>query len=258
VAINEPCALCGEERDDILEHSRLYVMKLHPKADSTSTANLTGATNHQYPLCSYCLFRIRSVSDLFAFLRSLKTDAWKLQDEVTIKKSWVELSRLRSKLFWSKIGIWDTDSNIVTTHITPLIDEKLIQKGLNVSNDAIISTPGEIGTRGTPLNIELKEEDLSDYDSANEGITDDATIKFSPNNAQAEVAMESSYEDTSDIVDEITESYGSPDGLEEEKNNDDDYSAPLDEFINDDSEDEDKAQEAQSPERISVVERTIG
>ncbi|KAH3678242.1 hypothetical protein WICPIJ_008877 [Wickerhamomyces pijperi] len=131
VAIASPCSLCGESRDDILEHSRLYTMKFHPK-DTLSTT-LAQTTNTTYPLCSYCLFRVRSTCDIFAFLRSLKTDIWKLNggsshgdlDEVMVKKAWIELARLRCRLFWAKVGIWDVESNIINTKINPSMDDSL-------------------------------------------------------------------------------------------------------------------------------------
>jgi len=133
VAIDQPCALCGEDRNDILEHSRLYVLKVHslktkddsPSANSINTSSTPSSPiiAHQYPLCSYCLFRVRSACDLFAFLRSLKTNIWKLENEISIRKAWLELSRLRSKLFWSKIGIWDLESNIQQTRIYPGTDD---------------------------------------------------------------------------------------------------------------------------------------
>lgn len=118
VAISTPCSLCGESRDDILEHSRLYTMRFHPK-DTLSTT-LAQNVNTTYALCSYCLFRVRSTCDILAFIRSLKTtDIWKLTDEVIVKKAWIELSRLRSRLFWAKVGVWDVETNILTTKITP-------------------------------------------------------------------------------------------------------------------------------------------
>ncbi|KAH3673288.1 hypothetical protein WICMUC_003748 [Wickerhamomyces mucosus] len=131
VAINQPCAICGESRDDILEHSRLHLMKVHAKENSTQ---LNTASYNTYPLCSYCLFRVRSTCELFAFLRSLKSDVWKLNNETMIKKAWIELSRLRSRLFWSKVGIWDIESNIITTKITSSSDDA-IYKSISDQND---------------------------------------------------------------------------------------------------------------------------
>lgn len=136
VAIDQPCAICGEDRNDILEHSRLYILKVHAlKSKEESLSASSGSTPsspiiaHQYPLCSYCLFRVRSACDLFAFLRSLKTDVWKLDSNTSIRKAWLELSRLRSKLFWSKVGIWDLESNIHQTKIYPGTDD-LVYKAL--------------------------------------------------------------------------------------------------------------------------------
>lgn len=135
VAIDQPCAICGEDRNDILEHTRLYILKVHApksKEDSITSINSTPSSPviaHQYALCSHCLFRVRSACELFAFLRSLKTNIWKLDDEISIRKAWVELSRLRCKLFWSKVGIWDLESNIQQTKIYPGTDDQ-VYRGL--------------------------------------------------------------------------------------------------------------------------------
>lgn len=215
VAINEPCSLCGEERNDILEHSRLYIMKVHPKTDSSttsSTSNLSAnpAVN-QYPLCSFCLFRVRSISELFAFLRSLKTDAWKLTDEITIKKSWVELSRLRSKVFWSMIGIWDIEANIVTTNITPSTDESLIkinivQNNTNLNSSEanhIVKPPGELERKGSSLKSEIKADDFASIKSTDE----EAGIpKYDGNHDDSYI----------DVVQDITQSYESGDDTPDE------------------------------------------
>ncbi|ONH69210.1 Rab guanine nucleotide exchange factor SEC2 [Cyberlindnera fabianii] len=140
VAMQEPCALCGEARDDILEHSRLYIMKVYSKQDSTSAVNnVTPAVSHTYPLCSYCLFRLRSVCELFAFLRSLKTDAWKLTNENMVKKAWIELARLRAKLFWAKVGIWDIDSNIVTTKVSTSTEDAVYKSIIGTADPSRMS-----------------------------------------------------------------------------------------------------------------------
>lgn len=151
VAVNQPCALCGEERDDILEHSRLYLLKVHPKAESS----LSPATPVPYPLCSYCLFRVRSACDLFAFLRSLQTDVWKLTDGAVQKKAWIELSRLRAKLLWSKVGIWDVDANIITTKITPSTEDSVYASVTSKTYSAARSPKLE-GHKSLPLANELK------------------------------------------------------------------------------------------------------
>ncbi|SCU96693.1 LADA_0H02256g1_1 [Lachancea dasiensis] len=75
VAIQDPCAFCSESRNDILEHGRLYVFKTLQKSDDGSLT-----LNAQFPLCHYCLLKIRQTCEIFAFLRSLKSGAWHLEN----------------------------------------------------------------------------------------------------------------------------------------------------------------------------------
>ncbi|CEP64349.1 guanine nucleotide exchange factor SEC2 LALA0_S11e02080g [Lachancea lanzarotensis] len=75
IAIQDPCAFCSEGRNDILEHGRLYLLKtLQKNEDGTITPNA------QFPLCHYCLLKIRQTCEIFAFLRLLKSGAWHLED----------------------------------------------------------------------------------------------------------------------------------------------------------------------------------
>ncbi|QEU60231.1 Sec2 [Kluyveromyces lactis] len=74
VAMVEPCAFCGENRNDILEHGRLYIFKTYQKLESGKT-ELT----NQFPVCHYCLLKLRQVCEIFAFLRSLRSGAWHLE-----------------------------------------------------------------------------------------------------------------------------------------------------------------------------------
>ena len=74
VALHEPCAFCGECRDDIIEHARMYVLKTQSKSDD-GTLTIT----NQFPLCQNCLIKVRQTCEIFAFLRSLKLGAWNLE-----------------------------------------------------------------------------------------------------------------------------------------------------------------------------------
>lgn len=74
VAISNPCAFCSESRDDILEHGRLYVLKTLQKMEHGVTE-----TTNQFPLCYYCLVKIRQICKIFAFLRLLKEGVWNLE-----------------------------------------------------------------------------------------------------------------------------------------------------------------------------------
>lgn len=74
VAMLDPCAFCGENRNDILEHGRLYVFKTYQKQEDGKTE-----VQNQLPVCHYCLIKLRQVCEIFAFLRSLKSGAWNLE-----------------------------------------------------------------------------------------------------------------------------------------------------------------------------------
>ncbi|SCV03107.1 LANO_0G02190g1_1 [Lachancea nothofagi CBS 11611] len=75
VAIQDPCAFCSESRNDILEHGRLYVLKTLQKNEDGELE-----TSAQFPLCHYCLLKIRQTCEIFAFLRLLRSGAWHLED----------------------------------------------------------------------------------------------------------------------------------------------------------------------------------
>lgn len=74
VAIQDPCSFCSESRNDILEHGRLYVLRTLQKTEEGTTE-----VNSQFPLCHYCLLKVRQTCEIFAFLRSLKSGAWHLE-----------------------------------------------------------------------------------------------------------------------------------------------------------------------------------
>lgn len=140
IATPDACAICGESRNDSLEHARLYMLKIYSsksqkaksKASANSsttslnessesvnsvTANSTNEYIYTFPLCDFCVLRIRSTCELYAFLRSIKSGVWKFNNEISEKKAWVECTRIRLKMFWSRLGIWDNDPKIVDNKI---------------------------------------------------------------------------------------------------------------------------------------------
>ena len=78
VAVPEPCSICNETRNDTLEHNRLYYMKLPSQSSKRDY--------HSYPLCHYCLLKIRSIGDIFSLLRGVKLGVWKLEKVSLIKQ----------------------------------------------------------------------------------------------------------------------------------------------------------------------------
>ncbi|KAF9872228.1 gdp gtp exchange factor [Colletotrichum karsti] len=87
-----PCSLCGDSRKDE-EHLRTYRFRTS-ESDSAQ----------RYPLCKYCLGRVRSTCDFLNFLRILKDGHWRADDEDAEKAAWEESVRLREQMFWSRIG----------------------------------------------------------------------------------------------------------------------------------------------------------
>jgi hypothetical protein len=87
-----PCSLCGETRKDS-PHLRMHRFKTS-EADSAQ----------RYPLCKYCLNRVRSTCDFLGFLRIVKDGHWRADDADAERAAWEESVRLREQMFWSRIG----------------------------------------------------------------------------------------------------------------------------------------------------------
>lgn len=88
-----PCSLCGEKRKDE-EHARNYRFR-------TSDKDKNGQA---YPLCGYCLGRMRAACDFLGFLRMVRDGYWRTEGEEGIKGAWEESVRLRERMFWARMG----------------------------------------------------------------------------------------------------------------------------------------------------------
>ncbi|KXX73023.1 Rab guanine nucleotide exchange factor sec2 [Madurella mycetomatis] len=88
-----PCSLCGESRkeDEYLRTHRFRISE-------------TDTSQVGYPLCKYCLARVRSTCEFLGFLRIVKDGHWRADDEDAEKAAWEESVRLREQMFWSRIG----------------------------------------------------------------------------------------------------------------------------------------------------------
>ncbi|KAI1101016.1 hypothetical protein F4804DRAFT_317250 [Jackrogersella minutella] len=89
---NYPCSLCGEARKDE-PHLRNHRFRTS-ESDSAQ----------RYPLCKYCLDRVRSTCDFLGFLRLVKDGLWRAEDADSERVAWEESVRLRDQMFWSRIG----------------------------------------------------------------------------------------------------------------------------------------------------------
>lgn len=170
VATKEPCTFCNESREDVLEHARLYSLKL--LAPELSSASLTDSEPvASYPLCNYCLIKLRNICDFFAKLRSIHSNIFKLkqnslfeelpaplnfqfkrqtadsdpaehqnhnkvvvlepEEEAKLVKLYISLTQIRSRIFWSKIGLWDHEGVITEVVIDEIPHDAFKHIGRN-------------------------------------------------------------------------------------------------------------------------------
>ncbi|KAL6858225.1 rab guanine nucleotide exchange factor S2 [Amphichorda felina] len=87
-----PCSLCGESRKD-----EIYLRNHRFRTSEQDSAQ-------RYPLCGYCLGRVRSTCDILSFLRMIKDGHWRADDDDQEKAAWEESVRLREQMFWARIG----------------------------------------------------------------------------------------------------------------------------------------------------------
>lgn len=87
-----PCSLCGETRKE-----SQYLRNHRFRTSEQESAQ-------RYPLCKYCLGRVRSTCDFLSFLRMVKDGHWKADDEDQEKAAWEESVRLREQMFWARLG----------------------------------------------------------------------------------------------------------------------------------------------------------
>ncbi|KAJ2989014.1 hypothetical protein NUW58_g3683 [Xylaria curta] len=87
-----PCSLCGEVRKDE-PHLRNHRFRTS-ESDSAQ----------RYPLCQYCLSRVRSTCDFLGFLRMVKDGHWRADNADSERVAWEESVKLRDQMFWSRIG----------------------------------------------------------------------------------------------------------------------------------------------------------
>ncbi|KAF4548744.1 GDP/GTP exchange factor Sec2p-like protein 1 [Elsinoe fawcettii] len=86
------CALCGEDRrQDIYARRHRFRTSEDPSAQ-------------RYPLCEWCVNRLRATCDFAAFLRMCRDGTWKAANEEEMRGAWEEAVRLRERMFWCRLG----------------------------------------------------------------------------------------------------------------------------------------------------------
>ena len=87
-----PCSLCGEQG-----RTERRLRKHNFRTNENETAQ-------RYPLCEYCLNRVRSTCDFLGFLRMVKDGHWRTEGAQAESMAWEESVRLRERMFWARIG----------------------------------------------------------------------------------------------------------------------------------------------------------
>ena len=87
-----PCSLCGEQgRSD--KQARTHRFRTNESENA-----------QRYPLCKYCLTRVRATCDFLGFLRMIKDGHWRTDGAQSEAVAWEESVRLRERMFWSRVG----------------------------------------------------------------------------------------------------------------------------------------------------------
>ncbi|KAJ0161463.1 Rab guanine nucleotide exchange factor sec2 [Colletotrichum tanaceti] len=133
------CSLCGDARKDE-EHLRTYRFR-------TSESD----TAQRYPLCKYCLGRVRSTCDFLNFLRILKDGHWRADDEDAEKAAWEESVRLREQMFWSRIGggVIPASHPVASSDKSPRISQESVS--VDAAPETAVTAVESSGDDATPF-----------------------------------------------------------------------------------------------------------
>lgn len=86
------CSLCGESR------------RTEPHARRHRFRTSEDEAAQRYPLCEYCLGRVRATCDFLGFLRMVRDGLWRARTDEDVSSAWEECIRLREKMFWCRVG----------------------------------------------------------------------------------------------------------------------------------------------------------
>ncbi|KAK8230456.1 hypothetical protein HDK90DRAFT_322258, partial [Phyllosticta capitalensis] len=94
------CSLCGECRVSRVKDKNgqdPYARKHRFRTSDERDAQ-------RYPLCDFCLTRVRSCCDYIAFLRMCRDGHWRAENGDEEKTAWEETVKLRERMFWARLG----------------------------------------------------------------------------------------------------------------------------------------------------------
>ncbi|KAI0971954.1 hypothetical protein F4678DRAFT_460783 [Xylaria arbuscula] len=171
------CSLCGEARKD----------EVHLRNHRFRTSESDSA--QRYPLCQYCLTRVRSTCDFLGFLRMVKDGHWRADNVDSERVAWEESVKLRDQMFWSRIGGGVVPAHNGHSHsVGP--SEKTVHNGQEVTRLA-----GEGDVAKEPKISEISSSSSATVTSSNESLKRETTPTPepkhpAPSNADASVSSE--------------------------------------------------------------------
>ncbi|KAF2104951.1 Sec2p-domain-containing protein, partial [Rhizodiscina lignyota] len=97
------CSLCGENRKNAA-YQRRHQFRIQEDDPDAVASGGAKAKAQRWPLCEWCLGRIRSVCDFVGFLRMCQAGVWRADVPEKEREAWEEGVRLREKMFWCRVG----------------------------------------------------------------------------------------------------------------------------------------------------------
>lgn len=150
------CALCGEHRK-----ADLYKRKYRFRTSEAEDAQ-------RYPLCDFCLGRLRATCDYVGFLRMCRDGHWRADTDEEIKSAWEEGVRLRERMFWCRIG-----GGVVPAASSQSKDSPGLPPRKSVSQESALSA------NGAPSQDEVPKEDPFQTSRHNRNVSTQAIMEKS-------------------------------------------------------------------------------
>lgn len=210
IALREPCEFCGEHNELRLEYARLYNLKLYSPvkdfkdSDVDLATDIGGESHHSvglYPLCNYCLVKLRAICEFFAKLRLINSNIYKIepnslyndvasvssfqfkrsleslvvpkpniQDEPIFVKLYLLLLGIRAKIYWTRTGFWDTEEDVECLNIDDI--------KIDVFKDFVSTNVSFQDYRLDAVSADLKQEKSEKQGTQGSGDARDEKVAF--------------------------------------------------------------------------------
>ncbi|OAL57109.1 Sec2p-domain-containing protein [Pyrenochaeta sp. DS3sAY3a] len=145
-----PCSLCGEMRKGD-QYARKYRFKPSDTEES-----------QRYPLCDWCLGRVRATCDYIGFLRMVAAGHWRAETEEEKKSAWEESVKLRERMFWTRVG-----GGVVPSFV-PLRDSPRSPTFANVGSKEVERKSQESDLEFIPKDVTVSAKASTDLDKKTE------------------------------------------------------------------------------------------